>query len=84
MCIRDRDRRLHLRFGQEFVKLKQNTSVIPFIAVIDGRQKLQLKEFLRPSQIGILIAVATFWWSHRFITLGTELFLSSKFSELFA
>ncbi len=78
------DRRLRLRFGEEFEELKRNTSVIPFIAVIDGRQKLQFKEFLRPSQLGILIAVAAFWWSHRFITVGTELFLSSKFSELFA
>ncbi len=78
------DRRLNERFGEEFEELKRNTSVIPFIAVIDGRQKLQFKEFLRPSQLGILIAVAAFWWSHRFITVGTELFLSSKFSELFA
>ncbi len=77
------DRRLHLRFGEEFVKLQQNTSVIPFIAVIDGRQKLELKEFLRPSQLGILIAVATIWWAHRFIPVGSELFLSSKLSELF-
>ncbi|KGG11515.1 Conserved NnrU/NnuR-like membrane enzyme [Prochlorococcus marinus str. SS51] len=77
------DRRLRAKFGEDFEKIKKNTSVIPFIAVLDGRQKLQLKEFIRPSQLGILLAVATFWWSHRFITLGTELFLSSKFSELF-
>ena len=78
------DRRLKARFGEQFEELKRNTSVIPFIAVFDGRQKLQWKEFLRPSQLGILIAVATFWWSHRFISIGTELFLSSKLSELFA
>ncbi len=77
------DRRLRMKFGEEFEKLKGNTSLIPFIAVIDGRQKLEWKEFLRPSQLGILIAVATIWWSHGFISLGTELFLSSKFSELF-
>ncbi len=78
------DKRLLIRFGEDFEKIKRNTSVIPFIAVIDGRQNLKLKEFLRPSQLGILIAVATFWWAHRFISLGTELFLSSKLSELFA
>ncbi len=78
------DRRLQKRFGEDFEKLKRNTSVIPFIAVIDGRQKLKLEEFLKPSQLGIILAVATFWWSHRFISIGTELFLSSKLSELFA
>ena len=59
-----------------------NTSVIPFLAVINGRQKLDLKEFLRPSQLGILLAVAAFWWSHRFISTGIELFSSTKLSEL--
>jgi len=78
------DRRLKARFGEEFEKLKTNTSVIPFLAVFDGRQKLQWKEFIRPSQLGILIAVAAFWWSHRFISAGTELFLSSKLTELLA
>ena len=78
------DRRLKVRFGEEFEKLKTNTSVIPFLAVFDGRQKLQWKEFIRPSQLGILIAVAAFWWSHRFISAGTELFLSSKLTELLA
>ena len=78
------DRRLKVRFGEEFEKLKTNTSVIPFLAVFDGRQKLQWKEFIRPSQLGILIAVAGFWWSHRFISAGTELFLSSKLTELLA
>ncbi len=77
------DRRLKSKFGDEFEELKKNTSVIPFLAVIDGRQKLYLKEFLRPSQLGIFIAIATLWWSHRFISFGTELFLSSKISELF-
>ena len=77
------DRRLKARFGEEFEELKRNTSVIPFIAVIDGRQKLQWKEFLRPSQLGICVAVAAFWWSHRFIGLGTGLFLSSKLPDLF-
>ncbi len=78
------DRRLKARFGEQFDELKKNTSVIPFVAVLDGRQKLQWKEFFRPSQLGICIAVAAFWWSHRFISAGTELFLSSKLTELLA
>ena len=77
------DRRLQKKFGEQFMEIKKNTSVIPFVAVIDGRQKLKLKEFLRPSQLGICIAIAFFWWSHRFISIGAEVFLSSYFSELF-
>ena len=76
------DQRLKIKFGNDFDELKKNTSVIPFLAVIDGRQKLQLKEFIRPSQLGICIAIAAFWWSHRFISLGSQLFLSSKLAEL--
>ncbi len=78
------DRRLRARFGDEFEELKKKTSVIPFLAVIDGRQKLKFKEFLRPSQLGICIAIAFFWWAHRFIPIGAEVFLSSNISELFA
>ncbi len=76
------DQRLRAKFGDEFEELKKNTSVIPFKAVFDGRQKLELKEFLRPSQLGILIAIATFWWLHRFIALETSAFLSLNLSEL--
>ncbi|ABX08094.1 NnrU family protein [Prochlorococcus marinus] len=78
------DKRLREKFGADFEELKRNTSVIPFLAVINGRQTLEIKEFLRPSQFGICIAVATFWWGHRFISFGSEVFLSSKLSELLA
>ena len=72
------DRRLKAKFGDSFDELLRQTSVIPFLAVIDGRQKLRLEEFLRPSQLGILIAVLLFWWAHRFITLGAEVVISSQ------
>ncbi|CAK9191537.1 unnamed protein product [Sphagnum troendelagicum] len=44
------DKRLAERYGESFQQLKQRTSVIPFAAIIDGRQKLPAdyyKEFLR-------------------------------------
>ena len=47
------DRRLRLRFGEGFEELRACTSVIPFQAVLDGRQSLVLAEFLRPAQLGI-------------------------------
>ena len=68
------DRRLRQRFGEAFEELRANTSVIPFRAVLDGRQQLVLQEFLRPAQLGIAIAVGVFWWAHRFIGLGATAF----------
>jgi uncharacterized membrane protein len=68
------DRRLRNRFGAAFEELKANTSVIPFRAVLDGRQSLVWSEFLRPAQLGIAIAVGLFWWAHRFIGLGATAF----------
>ena len=76
------DRRLKNKFGIEFEQLKQSTSVIPFKAVLDGRQKLNLEEFLRPSQLGICIAIGLFWWAHRFISLGSKAFFSLHLSDL--
>ena len=69
------DRRLKAKFGDAFEELRRTTSVFPFLAVIDGRQKLEWKEFLRPSQLGICLAVGVFWWAHRFISSASEAFL---------
>ena len=68
------DRRLRHRFGEAFEELKASTSVIPFRAVLDGRQQLVAAEFLRPAQMGIAVAVGVFWWAHRFIGLGATAF----------
>ncbi len=76
------DRRLSRKFGQEFEDLKTKTSVFPFLAIFDGRQKLVIEEFLRPSQLGILLAVFGFWWAHRFIPLASASFLSSFLEDL--
>jgi uncharacterized membrane protein len=34
------DRRLEDRYGEAFLKIKERTSVVPFLAIIDGRQSL--------------------------------------------
>jgi len=44
------DRRLAIKFGEDFELVKSRTSVVPFAAILDGRQKLPqdfYKEFLR-------------------------------------
>ena len=76
------DRRLKERFGEAFDDLKANTSVLPFRAVIDGRQQLDWREFLRPAQVGILIAVGVFWWAHRFIPTAAAMVRNSALESL--
>lgn len=68
------DRRLRNRFGEAFEELRATTSVVPFRAVLDGRQQLVASEFLRPAQLGIAIAIGLFWWAHRFIGVGATAF----------
>lgn len=61
------DRRLRSRYGESFETLKSRTSVIPFLAILQGRQTLDLQEFLRPAYLGILIFVLLFWSAHPLI-----------------
>ena len=76
------DRRLIARFGKAFDELRESTSVIPFRAMLDGRQTLVWKEFLRPAQLGIAIAVGVCWWAHRFIGSATGLMRNSALENL--
>ncbi|MCB4408052.1 NnrU family protein [Synechococcus sp. MU1642] len=76
------DRRLKARFGEAFEELKASTSIVPFAAVLDGRQQLQWQEFVRPAQLGIAIAVGVFWWAHRFIPTAGELMRNSALQNL--
>jgi uncharacterized membrane protein len=65
------DRRLGQRYGESFETLKSRTSVIPFLAIAQGRQTLELKEFIRPSYFGIAIFVVIFWWIHPILIHAT-------------
>ena len=76
------DRRLRARFGEAFEELKASTSVVPFLAVLDGRQPLAWSEFLRPAQLGIVIAVGVFWWAHRFISTAAASVRNSALESL--
>lgn len=58
------DRRLSSRYGEAFEAVKARTSVIPFLAVLRGKQGLSYREFLKPAYAGIAIFVALFWWAH--------------------
>ena len=58
------EHRLQKRYGDAFLKVKERTSIIPFLAILEGRQTLELQELLRPANVGVLGFVALFWWGH--------------------
>jgi uncharacterized membrane protein len=58
------DRRLSARYGESFEKVKERTSIVPFLAIFQGRQTLELKEFIRPAYAGVVLFILIFWWLH--------------------
>lgn len=58
------DRRLTLRYGEAFEAVKARTSIVPFGAIVAGKQTLELKEFLRPAYLGVAAFTLLFWWLH--------------------
>ncbi|TRT43463.1 MAG: hypothetical protein EWV85_21990 [Microcystis aeruginosa Ma_QC_C_20070703_M131] len=66
------DRRLEDRYGEAFLKIKERTSVIPFLAIIDGRQSLKWQEFLRPAYLGVTGFILLLWWGHPWLIQATS------------
>jgi uncharacterized membrane protein len=66
------DRRLSQRYGEAFELVKQRTSIIPFKAIIDGRQSIKWQEYVRPAYLGIAIFVVLLWWSHPLLIMETS------------
>ena len=58
------DRRLQSRYGESFETLRSRTSIVPFLAILQGHQILDIKEFLRPAYLGIAGFVLLLWWAH--------------------
>ncbi|MDX1977238.1 MAG: NnrU family protein [Pseudanabaenaceae cyanobacterium bins.68] len=54
------DRRWLTRHGDAFTALKERTSVVPFLAIAQGKQTLVWHEFFRPAYLGVLVAVGIF------------------------
>ena len=75
------DKRLEFKFGEDFYKFRESTSVIPFLAIIDGRQVFKFREYFKLSQLGILIAIIIIWTSHKYINIAVTQFNSSFLSE---
>lgn len=65
------DRRLLARYGEAFEVARARTSIIPFWAILQGRQSLKLTEFLRPAYLGVLGFIGLLWWAHPFLMQAT-------------
>jgi uncharacterized membrane protein len=66
------DRRLSDRYGEAYTQVQQRTSIMPFAAVLDGRQSILWQEFLRPAYLGVAIFVLLLWWSHPLLLEATS------------
>lgn len=65
------DRRLTLRYGDAFRVVKERTSILPFVAIAQGKQTLKLQEFLRPAYLGVAAFIGLFWWLHPILISAT-------------
>lgn len=65
------DRRLQKRYGEAFTNVKARTSIIPFLAILQGNQTLELSEFLRPAYLGVAGFILLLWWSHPLLIQAT-------------
>lgn len=58
------DKRLFARYGEAFTTVKARTSVIPFLAILQGRQTLKWDEFIKPAYLGVTGFILLLWWAH--------------------
>lgn len=58
------DRRMRARYGESFEALTSRTSIIPFLAILQNRQTLDIWEFLRPAYLGVAIFTLILWKIH--------------------
>ena len=61
------DRRLAIRYGKDFELVKGRTSILPFAAILDGRQRLPkdfYKEFIRVPYLAITAVTLGAYFAH--------------------
>ena len=70
------DRRLQIKHGEASVTLKSRTSVVPFQAIIEGRQQLPddfYTEFLRGPYVLVVIGTIGAYFAHPWMMAGASL-----------
>ncbi|MGB7440438.1 MAG: NnrU family protein [Coleofasciculaceae cyanobacterium] len=58
------DKRLLNRYGESFIAARERTSVIPFLAIVQGHQTLKWEEFIRPAYFGVIGFILLLSWGH--------------------
>ncbi|MEL7034310.1 MAG: NnrU family protein [Cyanobacteria bacterium J06592_8] len=66
------DKRLRGRYGEAFDAVCDRTSVIPFLAILQGRQTFQWREFIRWSYLGVTVFVILLWQAHPLLIGATS------------
>lgn len=70
------DRRLEDQYGEDFLKIKERTSVVPFKAIVEGRQVLPpdyWKELVRAPLVLISVGTIGAYFAHPFMQAGAAL-----------
>ena len=65
------DRRMLARYGEAFEVARVRTSILPFWAILQGRQSLKWAEFLRPAYLGVIGFIGLLWWAHPYLIQAT-------------
>lgn len=65
------DKRLLARYGEAFEAARSRTSVLPFLAILQGRQTLNLQELIRPAYLGVAGFIWLLWWAHPLLLRAT-------------
>jgi uncharacterized membrane protein len=66
------DKRWRSLYGESFEAVTSRTSVIPFLAILQKRQTLDLWEFLRPAYLGVAIFTFVLWKIHPLLIDATS------------
>ncbi len=66
------DRRWLAKHGAAFAAARARTSVLPFVAIVQGRQELVWGEFLKPAYVGVAAFIGLFWWLHPILIDATS------------
>lgn len=71
------DKRLEDKYGDEFLKLKETTDVIPFKAILEGRQQLPpdyWTEWVRGPYAVVAVGTIGAYFAHPYMIAGAALF----------
>ncbi len=66
------DRRWQARYGDAFAAVKERTSIMPFGAILQGRQTLNWQEFMRFSYLGVVGFIGLLGWAHPWLIDATS------------